>query len=467
MEIKKYIEDNKSEIIDSLAQLISYKSVSVETNNPEMPFGEECKKALDYTLDLADKMGFRTKNIDGYCGYVEFGEGEELVGIVGHLDVVPADINDGWTVDPFMVDIRDGKIFGRGSIDDKGPVIASLYAMKYIADNMKINKRVRLILGLNEEKGWKCINHYKEVEEIPTIGFSPDADFPAIYAEKGILSLEIENEFKLSDFEILDINTNGNALNVVPKYVQITMKYIGAGEIPSFESNEEIKVTNLDNNTFEIEAFGKASHAAFPENGKNAITIIFKYLLKYFKSEYIETLMNLGFFEIESPEFLSREDIAYATEFEDVSVIQDESGILTSNIADLKYEDGKLKISLNLRVPVKTELDKIILQYRKLKNIYEDLEVSVLSRQEPLYVDKDSFLVRKLVDVYNKATATKKEAIAIGGGTYARAFPNFIAYGATMPGEPDMCHQVDEFISLDNLFLACEIYSEAIYELAK
>ena len=165
MEIKKYIEDNKSEIIDSLAQLISYKSVSVETNNPEMPFGEECKKALDYTLDLADKMGFRTKNIDGYCGYVEFGEGEELVGIVGHLDVVPADINDGWTVDPFMVDIRDGKIFGRGSIDDKGPVIASLYAMKYIADNMKINKRVRLILGLNEEKGWKCINHYKEVEE--------------------------------------------------------------------------------------------------------------------------------------------------------------------------------------------------------------------------------------------------------------------------------------------------------------
>ena len=467
MEIKNYIEENKNNIIDTLSNLISYKSVSVETNDPEKPFGEECKKALDYILELGKKMGFRTKNIDGYCGYIEFGEGEELVGIVGHLDVVPANIKDGWISDPFKLDIRDDKIFGRGSIDDKGPVVASLYAMKYVADNMKINKRIRLILGLNEETGWKCINHYKEVEEIPTIGFSPDANFPAIYAEKGILSLEISNKFEFDKFEILDIDTNGNALNVVPKYVSIKIKFNGLGQVPDFKSNDRIKVTDLGENIFKIEAYGKASHAAFPGNGVNAITILFKYLLNYIKSEYIETLMHLGIFELESPEFLSREDIAYATEFNDISVIQDESGILTSNIADLKYEEGKLKIRLNLRVPVKTELDKIILQYRKLKNIYENLEIKVLSRQEPLYVDKDSFLVTKLVDVYNKVTCTKKETIAIGGGTYARAFNNCIAYGATMPGQPDMCHQVDEYISLDNLFLACEIYAEAIYELAK
>ena len=467
MEIRKYIEENKNNIINTLSDLISYKSVSVESNNSKMPFGEECKKALDYILNLGNKMGFRTKNIDGYCGYIEFGQGEELVGIIGHLDVVPADIKDGWTTDPFKLDIRDKKIFGRGSIDDKGPVVASLYAMKYVADNMKINKRVRLILGLNEETGWKCINHYKEVEEIPDIGFSPDADFPAIYAEKGILSLEIAKKFELDNFEILDIDTNKNALNVVPKYVSIKIRFKGSDTIPDFKSDENIKITNLDGNIFKIEAYGKASHAAFPENGKNAITILFKYLLEYIKSDYIETLMHLGIFEIESPEFLSRQDIAYATEFDDISVIQDESGILTSNIADLKYEGEVLKIRLNLRVPVKTELDKIILQYKKLKNIYENLEVTVLSRQEPLYVDKNSFLVTKLVDVYNRSTATKKEAIAIGGGTYARAFENCIAYGATMPGEPDMCHQVNEYISLENFFLACEIYSEAIYELAK
>lgn len=390
-----------------------------------------------------------------------------MVGIIGHLDVVPAHFEDGWKTDPFKADVRDGNLYGRGSIDDKGPVVASLYAMKYVADNMKINKRVRLILGLNEEKNWKCINHYKEVEEAPTIGFSPDADFPAIYAEKGILSLEISNKFEFDGFEILDIDTNGNALNVVPKYVSIKMKYIGSGEMPKFVEEENIKVTDLGDNTIKIEAFGIASHAAFPAQGKNAITILFKFLLKYLKSDYIQTLMHLGIFEIESPEFLSRQDIAYATEFSDTSVVQDESGILTSNIADLKYESGILKIRMNLRVPVKTALEEIILKYKKLSNIFEDLEVTVLSKQEPLYVDKDSFLVTKLVDIFNKVTCRKKDAIAIGGGTYARAFENCIAYGITMPGEPDMCHQVDEFIKLDNLFLACKIYCEAIYELAK
>ena len=467
MGIEQFIENNKLSMIDTISNLISYKSVSIETERKEEPFGEECKKALEYVLDLGNKMGFRTKNIDGYCGYIEFGEGEELVGIIGHLDVVPANIKDGWTTDPFKVDIRDGKLFGRGSIDDKGPVVSSLYAMKYVADNLKVNKRVRLILGLNEEKSWKCINHYKDVEEWPTIGFSPDANFPAIYAEKGILSLQISNKFKLDGFEILDFDTNGNALNVVPKYVSMKIKYTGTGEIPNFSNDENIKITELDEKTFKIEAFGVASHAAFPQNGKNAINILFKYLLKYVKSDYIQTLMHLGIFEIESPEFLSRQDIAYATEFNEASVIQDESGILTSNIADLKYEDEKLFIMLNLRVPVKTSLDDIILQYKKLANIFENLEVIVLARQEPLYVDKNSLLVTKLIDVYNKVTCAKKEPIAIGGGTYARAFPNCIAYGVTMPGEIDMCHQVDEFIKLDNLFLSCKIYAEAIYELAK
>lgn len=466
MEIEEYVEKNKNNIINTVSDLISFKSVSTETGNPNMPFGEECKKALEYALDLGNKMGFRTKNVDGYCGYIEFGEGEELVGIIGHLDVVPADMKDGWTSDPFTANVRDGKLFGRGSIDDKGPVVASLYAMKYVADNMKVNKRVRLILGLNEEKAWKCINHYKEVEEAPTIGFSPDADFPAIYAEKGILSLEIANKFELDNFEILDIDTNGNALNVVPKYVSLKIRYTGTGEIPKFEDDENIKITDLGEKTLKIEAFGVASHAAFPSQGKNAITILVKYLLKILKSEYLQTLMHLGVFEIESPEFLSRNDIAYATEFNEVSVIQDESGILTSNIADLKYEGGILRVRLNLRVPVRTSLDDIILHYKKLTNIFDNLEIKVLSKQEPLYVDKESFLVTKLVDIYNKATGSKKDAIAIGGGTYARVFKNCIAYGVTMPGEIDMCHQVDEFIKLDNLFLACRIYCEAIYELA-
>ena len=180
-------------------------------------------------------------------------------------------------------------------------------------------------------------------------------------------------------------------------------------------------------------------------------------------------MLALGFFDYESPEFLSRKDIAYATEFEDDSVIQDESGILTSNVANLIYnpETEILEIKLNLRVPVTYFLNTIFLKYRKLVTFFEDIEVTELNRQEPLYVPQDDYLVKTLVDIFNTKTETNSKPIAIGGGTYARAFDNFISYGVTMPGEKDMCHQVDEFIKIDDLLLSSKIYATAIYELAK
>ena len=257
----KIIENNKNEIIENLSNLIKIPSVSMETNNPESPFGKDCKDALDYILNLGNSMGFRTKNIDGYCGYIEFGEGQELIGIIGHLDVVPAQESDGWTTPPFSPSIRDGKLFGRGSIDDKGPVIAALYAMKAIKDCMNIQKRVRLIIGLNEEKDWKCINYYKEHEEWPIVGFSPDANFPAIFAEKGIMSISLENPFSIKDFEILEINCNNNAINVVPKYCSITLKSTNK---TSFEIN------NLLNNSIDNLSISKIND----ENFSNLFTII-------------------------------------------------------------------------------------------------------------------------------------------------------------------------------------------------
>ncbi len=446
------IENDKNTIINSLSELIKFNSVSIEnSNDTENPFGKECTDVLNYTLTLANSMGFKTKNIDNYCGYIEFGEGKELIGIIGHLDVVPANSEDGWTTPPFVPTIKSGKLFGRGSIDDKGPVISALYAMKAVKDTVKVSKRVRLILGLNEEKSWKCINYYKTQEEFPTIGFSPDANFPAIYAEKGIMSLELANNFKIKNFEILDINCNGNAINVVPKYCSITLKRLSSSNL-QFSDDENIKTTIQDNN-IKIEAYGVAAHAAHPELGKNAIKILVQYLMKNFdfETDYLETIYNMGLFDITSPRFLSDEEI------------KDESGVLTSNVAVLEYKENKLIIKINLRVPVTYKLEDIKSQYEGIPNV----KVTLLSLQNPLYCEKDGYLVKTLVNIFNKKTGFKAEPIAIGGGTYARAFKNCIAYGMTMPGEKDMCHQVDEFVKIDDLILSAKIYAEAIYELSK
>lgn len=450
------IEKNKNNILDTTSELIKIPSISSETGIKEIPFGEDCSKALNYILKIGKSMGFKTKNIDGYCGYIEFGEGKDLVGIIGHLDVVPASADDGWSTSPFDPSIRDGKLFGRGAIDDKGPVVASLYAMKAIKDTTTISKRVRLILGLNEEKSWKCIDYYKQVEEWPIIGFSPDANFPAIYAEKGIMSIELKNNFRIKNFNILEIDCKQNAINVVPKYCSITLENI-SGKFINISETENIKITNLGNNKIKIESFGKASHSAHPELGKNAITNLVKYLLENFEfdSYYLKTLYEIGLFDIQSPKFLSKEKI------------EDESGILTSNVASLEYLDNELIIKINLRVPVNTKLDEIKEKYEALKNNFDNLKVLKLASQKPLFIEKNSYLVKTLVDIFNKKTGLNEEPIAIGGGTYARAFKNFISYGVTMPGDLDMCHQVDEYIEIDKLILSSKIYAEAIYELSK
>ena len=449
------IENSKNKIIDSLSELIKFPSVSDETGSSSYPFGEECNNALNYILNLGKSLGFRTKNVDGYCGYIEFGEGEEMIGIIGHLDVVPANLQDGWSTPPFSPTIKDGKLCGRGSIDDKGPVIASLYAMKAIKDSTKVSKRVRLILGLNEEKSWKCINYYKAHEEHPTIGFSPDANFPAIYAEKGILSVELKNSFKIKDHDILEIDCKSNAINVVPKYCSIRLKKNYNANFNLIET-ENIKLTE-ENNVLLIESFGISAHAAHPELGDNAIKTLVNYLINNFEFDtpYLKTLYEIGLFDIESPKFMSDKKI------------EDESGILTSNTAILDYIDNKLCISINLRVPVTSSLDDIFSRYENLKSSFKNLEVEKLGMQNPLYIEKDNYLVKTLVNIFNKKTNLNESPIAIGGGTYARAFPNFISYGATMPGDKDMCHQVDEFIEIDKLILASKIYAEAIYELSK
>lgn len=452
------IENDKNEMIHNISELIKIPSVSLETDNSNFPFGENCSKALHYILKLGESLGFRTKNIDEYCGYIEFGEGDELVGIIGHLDVVPALEEDGWTTPPFSPNIRDGKLFGRGSIDDKGPVISALYAMKAIKDSTKVSKRVRLIVGLNEEKNWKCINYYKAKEEWPTIGFSPDADFPAIYAEKGIMSIELKNTFSIKDCSILEIDCKNNAINVVPKYISIALESNNSDLLNKLDkTNSKIKITKINTNTIKIEAFGTSAHAAHPDLGDNSIKTLVEYLLDNFEfdSNYLKHLYDIGFFSIHSPKFLSEK------------TIEDESGILTSNVAILDYKDNELIIRINLRVPVNTKLNDIFDRYCLITNNFENLKVSKIGTQEPLYVDKNSYLVKTLVDIFNKKTNQNLEAIAIGGGTYARAFKNCISYGLTMPGDKDMCHQVDEFVDIDKLILSSKIYAEAIYELAK
>lgn len=462
--ISKFIDENKYNIINTICDLIKIPSISSESNSTlQKPFGDECDKALQYTLQIAKEMGFRTKNVDGYCGYIEFGEGDEILGIIGHLDVVPA--GDGWTkCNPFEPIIEGTKLYGRGAIDDKGPVVASLYAMKYVMDTVKVNKRVRLILGLNEEVSWKCIDYYKAHEEAPTLGFSPDADFPCIYAEKGFLNAYVDS-FIPADAGLLLRNIEcSNAINIVPKLAKCTI------EVKDFDVNQtytdieniiedlnyHIDISTENNRFIHLTSNGVAAHAAHPDLGLNALSRLLIILNRIYEKNSIHIPL-FNFIDEKINTTLNGENLGIDCE--------DESGKLTLNLANATYKSNTLTIGLNIRIPV--TIYSSIVKQKIIDNVQEYIDISVRFSDEKaaLFVPKNDPLVTTLCNVFNRVTGQNTEPITCSGATYARAFKNVISFGANMPGNMDMCHQADEYIDLNDLFRSVEIYIRAIWEL--
>lgn len=457
--LNKYIDKMKNKIINSTCELINIPSVFNNTDSSNTPFGKDTVRALEYVLNLGKSFGFKTKNIDNKCGYIEFGKGDKLLGIIGHLDVVPAE--DDWTYSPFNSTIDNGNIYGRGAIDDKGPVIAALYAMKAIADNYTLDKRVRLILGLNEENDWKCIERYKEVEELPDISFSPDANFPCVYAEKTIESLYLKQKYsKNSSLYIENISTYNNAINVVPKYCEATI-YFDTVHIKDIiftinkiisNSSYNISIKKTDDSHIKLISIGKASHSAHPELGINAISRLIIVLYDLFTYYNID-LDILDYFVKNIGDDFTGKNLGIN--------FKDESGILTLNTAQFFLDNNNyLNIVFNLRVPVTIDYNNIKATFNKYCN--NNLEIEVAKIQEPLYIKKDSELVKNLCEIFNEYHNSDIEPEAIGGGTYARAFKNCISFGPQMPGAKDMCHQNDEYISIENLMFCAKVYAEAI-----
>lgn len=475
---KNYILESRQDIVGNICDLITFPSISEETGNSHFPFGKACSDSLKYFLNLASSLGFKTKNVDGYCGFAEFGEGEDLIGIIGHLDVVPANEND-WHYSPFVPTIDKNRIYGRGAIDDKGPVIASLYAMKAVMNyveenNISLNKRVRLIVGLNEEKDWKCIEYYKRHEEIPSIGFSPDGNFPCIYAEKSVISLLLsekisdisaisKNIFSIKDapISIENIDCNQNAINVVPKFcsiilnikdVKVMTNVINSAKKIIDKYNYEIDLYKIDEHQLKLTSHGVASHSAHPELGVNSISK----LIVVLNDLFIEYNTSFKLFN----DFCKFIGDDYSGANLGLN-IEDESGILTLNTSQLFIKDNKIHIGINLRVPIHTKPETVIDKFKEKFSC----EVTPLRIQPALYVEKEHKLVQKLCSIFNETCSSSFEPIAIGGATYARAFDNFVCYGMSFPGDRDMCHQADEFVEIDKLLLSSDIYAKAIYEL--
>lgn len=404
----------------SISEILKINSEQGEPENGA-PFGRGVRDALDCFLDLASSFGFETKNYDGYAGEVIFGEGEELAVLV-HLDVVPA--GSGWLHEPYggEIDEQSARIWGRGAMDDKGPAIITLYAMKALKDEGFCPKRkIKLIAGCNEESGWGCIDYYKKHAHMPDEGFSPDADFPAIYAEKGILHVALK--FR-SDGNFTGL-CGGERANMV----------CDRCEVSAPADAEKLKKYNLSVEDGKIVSRGKSAHGSTPEAGMNAIAPVLQYL---------------GLNDI------------YGALFEDcfgLKDLSDETGRLTFSPNLIEQTGGEIKVTCDIRFPATYKAEDIL---NKITVPYD-----IVSSQAPLYNNPDCFLIKTLNGVYNEVTGKNLMPVAIGGGTYARALKCGAGFGPEEAGEESTIHQANEYITFEKIEKCYKIYKLALERLTK
>lgn len=461
MSLKADVQKNRDALIRSVQELVRIKSTH-DTPWPGKPFGEGVDRALNYVLTLAESMGFSTKNLDGYCGYAEYGEGELYVGVLSHVDICPE--GEMWGVPPYGGEILQNRIYGRGTLDNKGPLLAALYALKAVKDSgRRLNKKIRLIVGTDEQRYYRDMEYYLAREKAPIAGFTLDGQFPVVFAEKGLAMVEFSREIRQEGEEYLRYLRGGTMDNTVPGHCSALLITRRKSEIVKRvsvfcrEQRRNLHAKILEDGVL-LESFGMETHSISLEQGVNAVSVMLAFLQDLdFGSPELRRVIHFLHTRIGFEIYGGSMGIAYEDEF---------SGRLTLNLGILTFEEGKLHIRMDLRYPVTCRYD---LAYQHMQALF--LEQGFLpvenSFWDPIYFPQEHFLIKLLLKAYQKVTKDAGEPTCSGSGSYSKSIPNIAAFGAIFPGESLAWHQKNEYIDIDNLVKTCEIYAEAIYELGQ
>lgn len=473
MDYLELLESYREDILSSLKNLVSYPSVvsnAIRTVEGDvLPFGRNVHDAYSYIMGVGKEMGFDTFNADNYGGHIEYkaeNDDAEVFGIVGHVDVVP--VENGWKTDPFDMVEKDGYIYGRGVSDDKGPLVAALYAMKAIKESgAKLTKDIRLIIGLDEETEKSGMARYLDMAGQPDSGFTPDGEFPLVNGEMGILVFDLAQKLtRLSNKDGLRLTKleAGTAPNVVPANAKAVLAaddkiydlVRSKAEQYTEETGHKLYIKKQGTSLI-VEATGVTSHGAHPELGLNAISIMMGFLAK------------LNFLNDEVNQFIDfyNDFIAFNLHGEGLACdFSDEnSGKLIFNVGMISVNEDIASMKINIRYPVSVSSDDV---YTAIESKLENTRIGLIKGMddEPIYMAEDDSLVESLMAAYKEVSGDMDaKPLIMAGGTYAKDVNKILAFGAMFPDEEDTMHQNDEKKSIDLLMKAAKIYAKAIYSI--
>ena len=439
----------KDELLADLNTLIGFESVANEKP-------EECQNAMDFMLKKAKDFGLVSEQVTSESMHIQLGDKGKLCGILSHLDVVPAGNN--WSVLPYFLTEKDGRLYGRGIADDKGAALVTLYCLRALKDEgIDGVNTLRAIYGTSEECGMEDIDGYFEKMPVPDLSFTPDSDYGICYAEKGILQIEISTKGNLAT--VLSQLHSGKAINAVPDIAYALLDSSNYDEQNLLELSKTTKGNFEFNSTIDglmVISRGKAAHACEPHKGFNAAAALIELLAKAYAANEIGAICD----------FIN---IAYGNETDGCSLGLKThcsiSGDLTVNLGYIHIEGDEARAAFDIRYPVSVTGGSVYRQFRYAAK-HNKLDVKVLNHKKPLYIEKDSELVKLLSGAYKAVTGEDPELYTTGGGTYARKLGGKgLAFGPAFKDDEVNMHNADESIDKEKFFTHAQICLEAMYRM--
>lgn len=460
MKAEDFIKKNRDDMIEDIKAFAAIPSILDEKTAADgKPFGEKPAQALAWILEKGKKLGLKVKNYDGYAGEMTVGDGDRLIGILGHADVVAP--GEGWNTEPFDIVEIDGKLYGRGTMDDKGPIVSCLYAVKYLMEENLIpqDTAIRFIIGCDEEEEWRCIEHYAEAaDRMPDCSIVPDGSFPLIHCEKGLIDVDFsyaadhDTDCKVK----VEALHGGAAKNVVPGKAYCTLRCLdaetAANLTTAMNAFEQISAEQ-DDCLVQVTVSGKSTHAMSPEKGLNAISLLMKILGDMGAEFGIEPVYRI---------YNQYIGMQYYGEAFGLQLEDEASGKLTFNVGTIELKENKMNFGVSIRYPATLEKDQIFAAAEETCR-QAGMEMHITSHMDGLYVDAESDFIGVLMEAYQKISGDCENGpISIGGATYARTIPNAVAFGPLFPYEEELAHEANEFLDLESLDKMTMIYIEAL-----
>lgn len=458
--VDNYIDENVESLLADLAELVKIPSKRGEAS-VGLPFGKACADVLAKAEEQANGIGLKTKNYDNYMLECNLNDGDTPVGIIAHLDVVPE--GNGWTKEPFSLSTDGVRVYGRGVIDDKGPAVAVLHAVKALKEcGAKMSKNARILLGTAEETGMEDLKYYQDNATLPPIMLSPDGEFPVINVEKGICQFDFSKELKPSDDKRQIISFKaGSVVNAVPDQAVAEVSGITVAEAATLTADVDIDIEfdiEQSANGVTISAKGLSAHGSTPEKGVNALCGLI-YILKSLdvKGELMGTLDALyelfPFGEGNGEHF-------------GINMSDKESGEITVLLSLLDANETNLTGGVDIRFPATAKL-KNVQEIVESKLLPLGLKISYTHAEEGHLVSENEPFIKTILKAYTDVTGEEGKCLAVGGATYLHTVEGGVAFGAEMQGEETNMHGADEQVKIETLKTIAKIYARAVYELCK